>query len=75
MMCVMFIISNAKRTLTASQDFLIDSAVDIPLIRRETPMSYLRAEYESQSAPPTFLEKIDWLISNGCDYVRWTKGT
>jgi len=61
--------------ITALQDFPGDSATDIHLIYKETPMSHLRAEYESQGCPQAFLEQIDWLISNGCDYVRRTKGT
>lgn len=60
--------------ITASQDIPSESVADIPLICRETPMSRLRAEYESQGCPQAFLEQIDWLISNGCDYVRRTKG-
>lgn len=61
--------------ITALQDFPSDSVAHIPLINRETRMFDLRAEYESQGCPQAFLEQIDWLISNGCDYVRRTKGT
>jgi len=53
-------------------DFEQDSTV--PLICRETPMSDLRAEYESQDVPSAFLSQIDWLIDKDCDYVRRTKG-
>ena len=61
-------------TLELPQD--IDALVpDTPLIDQETPMSNLRAEYESQDPSSAFLEQIDWLINKGCDYVRRTKGT
>jgi len=53
---------------------VVDTSVDdTPLIERETSMSNLRAEYKSQDSSSAFLGQIDWLIDNGCDYVRRTK--
>jgi hypothetical protein len=49
-----------------------DSIPARPLIDQIVPMSVLRAEYENGSA--SFVQQIDWLINNGFDSIRRTRG-
>jgi hypothetical protein len=53
---------------------VIDSDCGADLIHVATPLIRLHCEYESRGVPQAFLTQIDWLIDNGCDYVRRTKG-
>ncbi|CAA7262606.1 unnamed protein product [Cyclocybe aegerita] len=55
-----------------NQQLMNDSVPTRPLIDAVAPMSTLRSEYENGSA--AFLNEIDWLIANGYDSVRRTRG-
>ncbi|KAF8875730.1 peptidase C65 Otubain-domain-containing protein [Gymnopilus junonius] len=55
-----------------NQKLLNDSVPTRPLIDILAPMSTLLSEYENGS--PSFLKQIDWLIKQGFDRVRRTRG-
>lgn len=55
-----------------NQQLFNDSVPQRPLMDALSPMSDLRSEYENGST--LFLKQIDWLISNGYDSIRRTRG-
>jgi len=55
-----------------NQQLFNDSLPQRPLMDALSPMSALRSEYENGSA--IFLKQIDWLIANGYDSIRRTRG-
>ena len=59
-------------TFTLIQKLLNDSVPERPLIDNVTPMSELREEYEKGAH--SFTRQIDWLISNGFNSIRRTRG-
>ena len=54
------------------QQLFDESIPQRPLMDVLSPMSALRSEYENGST--MFLKQIDWLVANGYNSIRRTRG-